>query len=242
MAVTPVTFFDPSSPFGALTGWEVQSGGDPTKTKQRAQELNSTGDELAAQEYDKRSTVSAAYEPTVWSGETEMVIPKAGAILEGYHVDSIALAFTQTKVPVLTVTGHKHDDGKGHAVDSCRTYTPTPVFPVQGIGVPSALTDGGSPAVSIFSLEALATVGLRSLSYSLTVTHEDELDGGGAHLAGENRDGVESMEIEFTGGAVLGTDFTLDSNWFVETETPNQSNTAVKTKTFSVSQHIVKDA
>lgn len=240
MAVTPVTFFDPSSPFGALTGWEVQSGGDPTKTKQRAQELNSTGDELAAQEYDKRSTVSATYEPTVWSGESDLLIPVVGEVREGYHIDSIALSFTQTKVPVLTVSGHKHDDGKGHTVLSCRTYTPTPVFPVQGIGVPSELKDVAN--VSIFALEALATVGLRSLNYSLAVTHEDELDGSGAHLAGENRDGVESLEIEFTGGAVLGTDFTLDSNWFVATETPSQSNTAVKTKTFSASQHIVKDA
>lgn len=241
MAQTPVTFYDPSSPFGALTGWEVQTGGDPTKTKQQDMDFGSTGDFLASEEYDKRSTVSATYKPAVRTGGASMYLPSVGEVLGGYHVDSFSLAFSVNGSPTLTVSGHKHDDGNGHAVDSCRTYSATPNFIVQGIGIPTTLeTDAEA---SIFAMNALAEVGLRSMSYSLAVTHDDELHNG-AHLAGENRDGIETLDIEFTGGAVQGADadYTLDSGWFVGTDTPSQGNTTVKTKSISATHHILKDA
>lgn len=241
MSVTPVTFYDPASPFGALAGWEVQSGGDPAKTKQQEVDLDKTGDFLASDSYDARSTVSATYKPNVRTGGGSMYLPSVGEVLGGYHVDSISLAFSQTASPVLTVNGHKHDDGNGHVDGETNTYTSTLNFIVQGIGVPASISNTETEPSVIFKLETLAEIGLRSLAYGLSCTHNDELDGGGEHLAGENHDGIETLEVEFTGGAVKDTDYTLDSTWFIESETPSQSNTAAKTKTISASKHIAKD-
>lgn len=239
MAVTPVTFYDPSSPFGELTGWEIQTGGDPAKSQQQEIDYNRTGDILAGEKYDKRSTVSATYKPSTRTSGDSMYLPSVGEILESYHVDSVSIAFGQTTSPTLTVAGHQHDDGSGHADGSCRTYSATPNFIVQGIGIPMTISDIG--ATEIFALTLAAAVGLRSLTYTLTCTHEDELDSAGAHLAGENRDGVETLEIEFTGGAIETIDYTLAANWFVGTETPAQGNTTVKTKSITATQHIEKD-
>ena len=55
-------FFNPTSPFGALTGWDIQTN-NPTTSATRAQALGSAGDELASKLHDDtRTSVSATYE------------------------------------------------------------------------------------------------------------------------------------------------------------------------------------
>jgi hypothetical protein len=240
MAATPVAFFTPTSPFGAIAGWEVQTGGNPTVTEQRASEIGSDGDEIASEGYDKRSTVSATYKPTTWTGGGSMSLPVVGSVLTLYHVDSISVAFTQTDFPTLTVNGHLHNGGNGHTDGTMNEYTPKADLIVQGIGVPTTVSD--TTSVAMYALVESATVGLRSMTYSLAVTHEDELNSAGNHLAGENRDGIETYELEFTGLAAVTDDYTISAGLFVETDTPSQGNTAVSTESLTLTQHIEMDA
>jgi hypothetical protein len=153
----------------------------------------------------------------------------------GYHIDSVALAYSPTDWPTLTVNAHKHDNGATHAADSCRTYTSALTF-TAGFGVPSSVKEG---TTSIFSLSA-AGIGMRSLSFSLACTHVDEQGSAGNWLAGENHDGVETLDAEFTGVPASG-DLTIHADWTMTSDGETSGNTAVDSRTVSLTRHIAKD-
>lgn len=213
-------FFEASSPFGTLTGWTPQTGGTKNVTKQYATVLDEEGNFAAGQNYDEKEEMSCTYK----AGASGATIPSVGDILNGYHVDSVSVTFSQNDFVQMTVTGHKHT-GTGAAVDSgCRKYAPS-IGTVGGFGCPSS--------IGPFTLGEQA-VGIRSIQYSLQTNHVDELDGAGKHFKGDNYDGTETLSIELTGE---GT-FAESGDWHLDSNGVNKGNTVATTSSASFTKHI----
>jgi hypothetical protein len=232
-------FFSPVDVFGGFSGWVIQTGGNPSTQTGRASELGDDGDEIASEGFDPKTSVSCVYGPIAYTGN--LTVPKIGQIKSDYHVDSVVIAYNQQGFPTMTVTGHKHDAGSPDA--DCRTYTPTVVLPARKIGIPSALVDTATPTpADVFKLAVAAEVGMKGMTYTLSCTHVDEPDGDGGHLAGDNHDGVEKIDVEMSGEADPD-EYTVGTGWFVETNASgNQGNTSKTTRSVSFVKHIAHDA
>ena len=131
------------------------------------------------------------------------------------------------------MNAHKHETGTNHETGSCRTYTATVTIAAVAFGVPADL--GG------VALASGATVDFRSATYTLGVTHIYEPGRSGEQLAGENHDGVETLEIEFTGGATAD-DYEIEDGWTNDQKTTTPSNTAATTTSLNLIHHLINDA
>ena len=232
-------FFAPSGVIGELTDWELQTGGNPSLTRQRAQSLKSNGDEMRSVQYGAQIAYTETFTAKTVTGETGLAVPGVGKILGGAHVDSVQVTYSQTDAPSLEVSSHRHAavDGTPENHDACRVYTGSVVLPPRPIGVPSTLKD--SEGNTIF--ECPSGVGMKSLTYSLTATHQDEPDGEGGHFAGQNRDGVETIVIEFT-GKVATSELNIHSSWMLpDSDSDGQGNTIATTKSITITRHIQYD-
>ncbi len=223
-----LTYFGTSNLIGIAGGWCVQTGSN-TESWDRASGLCG-GDEAAAQKYNKR--VSGTLTAKNYSPSGTLAIPTVGDIMSGYHIDSVAVAYSETDWPELTVSYHKH-----HIVHSaCRTYTPTAVLPA-GFGVPDEIKD--SDSATIFKLIG-SGVGLKSLNYSLTATHVDDTAKNGTWLGGDTHNGVETLGVEFVGKAEFD-DMTLSEDWDVTESANGDSGTAGDTSSISMTRGVAKD-
>ena len=211
-------FFEAESLFGTLTGWTPQDGVQRNFTKQVGIVLKASGDFLASQDYDEKEEISVPYKANA-SGVT---IPSAGSILNGYHVDSVSVTFSQNDFVAMVVNGHKHTTGNPDS--NCRVYAPT-IGTVGGWGCPSSLGP--------FEVGEQA-VGVRSMTYNLQVNHKDELDGVGHHFAGDNYDGTETLAVNLTGaGTFAGAD-----GWHLDTNGLNKGNTGATTSSATYTKHL----
>jgi len=224
-----VTFFVPDSPFGDFADWKLNTGGNPNTTEQRAQALGPDGDEIAWKGYGKKTALTATYVATKAVGD--LVIPKAGQVVGGCHIDSVQVAYNQTGYPIMTLSGHRHDHGNPHT--TCRTYTGSVTLPAAAIGIPAAFGD-------VFKLQPSAEVGMRGATYTLSVIHVDEMDGVGGQLAGENRDGTEELAIELTADAAP-TDYAVSAAWHLGTLAKALGNTVATTSSLNLTHHIAHD-
>jgi hypothetical protein len=214
-------FFNPTSPFGALTGWEIQTN-NPTTSVTRAQALGSAGDELASKLHDTRTSVSATY---VLQTATGCKIPKFGEILGGYHVDTVSISFSNTAFVTMTVTGHKHGSGEHPA---CRTYTGSLTTIASNFGCTSTVVGMTIPQ----------DAGVRTMTYTLQGNHQDELGSAGEFLAADNYDGNETVDVELcdsgTIAAITGWDMTSTNSAF--------ANNAAQTASATVEKHLQHDS
>lgn len=230
-----VIFFDPDSVIGELADWEVQEGSNPSVTRQRAQALKANGDEMNSVQYGAQVAYSMNYKAKTVSG-TGFTVPPVGKIMNGKHIDSVEVGYSQTDFPTLAVAAHAHAalDGTAEVHDDCRVYVGSVVLPVREIGVPSTLKD--TSEATIFTCPD--GVGMRSLTYALSVNHIDEPDGEGGHLAGQNHDGVETLTLEFTGEVDIA-DLAIDSGWKLpDTDSKGRTNTGVHTTSVTITRHI----
>jgi len=166
-------------------------------------------------------------------------IPNVGVISGGAHIDNVQVAYSQTGFPTMAVASHKHANAAGtlQTHDNCRVYTKTVVLPLRAIGVPSTLKDVDNN--TIFTCPA--GIGMKSLTYALAVTHTDEPDGDGGHLAGQNRDGVETLTIEFTGKVII-SELQIHGSWMLpDSDNDSMGNTAATTKSITLTKHIAYD-
>lgn len=224
---------------GSLADWELQTGGNPSLSRNRAQALKSDGDELASAQYGAKVEYVHTYNPTRFTGDA-LALPKLGAILNGAHVDSVSVAYSHEVYPILTVNAHRHAaiDGTTETHEACRTYTPSVAISPRAVGVPPTLKDADGTAI----FTCPAAVGMASLTYSATVTHLDVPDGDGNHLAGENRDGEEKLVISFT-GEVYPADLNVSTAWALpDSWSLSQSNVDATTTSLTLTRHIAHDA
>ena len=101
----------PRAVIAALADWELQTGGNPTLTRQRAQVLKSNGDQMHAGQYGAQIAYSetfAAKTVAETDGKKSLAVPGAGLVSNGAHVDSVQVAYSQTDAPTLEVASHRH--------------------------------------------------------------------------------------------------------------------------------------
>lgn len=227
MADKAINFFNPSDVLSlSASGW-VQQQNNITDSVQRAQGLGATGDEAAKKTYDGKAAGSVVYDCFTETGN--LTLPKVGQIAGGYHIDSLSLVYSPNGWPRLTVNVHQHDSNSH--TSGLNTFTPSLTCPAQW-GVPRAL--------SISDLDTSA--GVRGCTYTVGCTHEDESENGD-HLAGENRDGVETLAYEFTvGAAALGAEFAGPSGWDEMSDGSPKGNTSAETRSMQWEHHIARDA
>lgn len=244
MADTPtikskIEFFKPSHATGTWADWELQTGSNPTLSRQRSQTLKENGDELQSVQYGAQIAHTENFKAKRVTGAA-YTIPLAGEIKEGAHVDSVEVSYTQTEAPTMNVSSHRHAtvEGVAQAHDLCRVYENTVQLPARAIGVPSVLKfkASGGTEKNVFTLPA--GIGMRSIGYTLAATHVDEADGDGNHLAGQNHDGVETLNIEFTGKVVID-ELAIDAEWKLpDNDADGQSNTGATTKSITLTKHV----
>lgn len=219
--------------------WEVQGGPNPTFTKNRAQALDRYGDEFAHRQYGGKYTGSFSFTAKKVSGY--LSVPAAGTIIDGWHIDGWTVAYGQEAFPTLTVECHKHDTSLGGVLDSgCRQYEPSFKIPACW-GVPAQI-EGTASGTTVFELKTSAVVGLRSLSLQIAVVHEDVPGREGEHFASDNRDGTETLSVEFTGDVDLAADVTLGDGWTDDTLAKSGGNTAVTYSTLTATHHVSRKA
>ena len=231
------TFFTPADPIsintlltleGALQ-WIVQTV-TPSETADRASGLGADGDEAAHESHNTVERLTATYKCFGTTGS--LSLPTVGAVAATYHIDNVQLAYDPVGWPTLTVAMHKHADSATHTEDSCNEYAAGIAFPAQ-FGIPSTLgTDFASGS---------ALVAMRSLSYALSCTHVDELGATGDWHAGDNHDGVETLDAEFTGDPD-DADLTIASTWHTSTDETGTGNTTVNSRKLSLTRHIAREA
>lgn len=226
MADKVVNFFNPTDVLG-LGGTWVQQENNLTDSVQRAQGLGADGDEVANTTHGGMESGTVVYEShTETALVPALVLPLVGAVEGGYHIDSLSLVYQPTGWPRLTVTCHQHDSNAHEG--TLNTFTPSlaDACPAQ-FGIPRAL-----------GIEALDDeCGVRALTYTVGCTHVDE-DENGEHLAGQNRDGVETLAYEFTGdpGAMTGPE-----GWDELSDGAPKSNTAAETRSIQWEHHLTRD-
>jgi len=231
MSDIAIGFFDPDDVLGLSgDGW-VQQENNIATTHQRAQGLSAIGDEAAKHVHGELASGSVVYECHAETGN--LTLPNAGAVLgasegvDGYLVDNCQLVYSPTGYPRLTLNVHQHGENP-HADEDMRQFTPSLTCPAQ-YGVPRTL-----------GISNLGDVcGVRGCTYTWGVTHVDE-DENGDHLAGQSRDGVETLAYEFTGhdhGEGDTPAFADPSGWDEMNDGATKGNTAADTSSLAWEKH-----
>jgi len=242
-------FFDVADPLAinaalTLTGaaqWIVQSE-TLTAAQTRVQGLATNGDEGAYMAIDGKTSGTVTYECQKPGGVgSYLTLPLVGQVYGNYHIDSMKLTYKPNGWPTLECTVHNHAVNP-HTTGSCHTYTPgltaapsVAQFPA-GFGVPTSILDNAGAPATYFSMLHL-TVGIKSLTISLSVTHKDETGSMGSQLAGNNRDGKESIEAEFVGIPTVVTVYPTFTQINAGSTTTNQ---AADTAKHSYERHILR--
>jgi hypothetical protein len=234
MADTVLGFFTPTDVL-SLGGSFIAQSDTPVTTKKRAQGLKANGDEGISVTYGTDTKRTIVYEYQAASGF--ITLPKVGDVIATVHIDSVEVEYSPTSWPKITISGHNHGEN-AHTAEN--EFTATVKLPAQ-FGIPRALIDTATPtAGDIFKLGTDDSgIGIKSMKYSLACTHLDEDDEAGDHLAGENRDGVEKLDIGLTG---IPASVTTAATWAKLSDGTAKGNTAADTQTISLEHHISRDA
>ena len=220
-------FFNPETPFdgGELNGWEVTSVSDTT-SRQRAQALGSGGDEIASRTSGEKEELSVEYVCTAADAAIPgvgIVAAAAGTSVLPWHIDGVAVRWTQNDFVRMTLTMHRHGT-TSHTVGSCRTYA----SPLGTVGVLF-----GCPATPAgFTIPQGA--GVRSCSLNIALHHVDEPNGTGDFLAGDNYDGHATAEVELCDTGTI----TAASGWTLMQDADSKGNTVAESKTATAEIHI----
>lgn len=214
-------FFNPSS-IGNITGWEVQTGSDSTSLD-RAQALGADGDEIASQTHNSKISATTSYVIKA----TNASVPKLGAIINGYHIDSIAITFNATAFVMMSLTGHKHGST---AHPACRTYSLSISTISQLFGCPSTIPCGLTVATG-------TGTGVRSITFSASLNHVDELNNVGNFLAADNYDGKETITVQLCDTA----NCTAQTGWDITSSGDDTGNTSAETTSTTAEHHIAHD-
>lgn len=232
-----VGFFTPTDIL-ALGGSFVIQSDKPTSTLKRAQGLLANGDEGIRKMYGAESKRVLTYEYQSASGT--ITLPKVGSVISALHIDSIDVEYKPEGWPQITFNCHQHGSNPHTSGNTLNLFLGTIALPAQ-FGIPRSIQDTTVPtAVDIFKL-ALgdASIGVKSVKYTLSCTHLDE-DISGEHLAGDNRDGVEKLDIGLTG--IPGTAPTIGANWDQPDNGTDKGNTKADESSISLEHHIARFA
>ncbi len=221
-----VGFFNPDGIFASLLGVNVgtvQTTNHST-SQQRAQAVDAHGDEASAELYGGQDSVTETFK--VFGGDSFSVAPIVpGTTKDGYHIDNVTVTYTPTDFPEVSISAHKHTDTATGVASHGTTHRKAT----------SSLTlPGGFGACGIAALVGVSdtSIAVSGATYTLGITHEDATDCGGAYLASENRDPVETLAVNFVGIATPTM-----SGWDMTASSEDRSNTAAETSSFTFEKH-----
>lgn len=232
---TVLGFFKPVD-FFSLAGYFIPQSNAPSISKKRAQGLKANGDEGIYLDYALETKRVDVYEYQ-FAGPGSIVIPNVGQVIAAFHIDSIDVEWS-VGWPKITINSHQHAANAHSSANTLNLYVASIALPAQ-FGVPRSLVDLATPTpADVWKLGANDTsIGVKSLKYSISCVHLDEDDGDGSHLAGENRDGVEKLDISLTG---IPASVTIAAGWSPPADNATAGNTAADGRTLSYEKHILR--
>jgi hypothetical protein len=203
--------FNPTTTINVPADWMLQSV-QTTTSKQRAQALNSQGNEHSFAQWGERTTEQADF---TLGGKYEGNIPMPSL---GSGVTDFALTYSETEYPTLSVSS---DDAAGGASWS---FPEDVTFPARTIGCPSAIP-------GIYSGLSAA----KQVTIAVSCQHVEEPDGNGEYGTYNGmRDCVVTVTI--TGVAGKPT-VTFDAGWSDNSASEGNSNTALATGSVVYEKH-----
>ena len=231
MANGTINFFASSQAI-SLSGWTLQTEENKSFEYAYHNELGANGNEIASTTVPGAIRTSWMYVHDGTSGN--LTIPNAGAVIGSsstlWHVDELRITWNREQMrPKLTVSGHRHMGGGTHAAGSCRQYAASITVATTTFGVPANL--------GAVTLAQGAAVDFRSATYTLRCNHEDETGKNGRWLAGDNYDGAETLEVEFTGSATTD-DYSITTGWSLTGQNSSAPNTGVSTTSLTLTHHV----
>lgn len=225
----PISFFSPTTKLTGLPEALILQSSAPSDSYNRQQGLNTDGDEIASQIYGHNQSVTEVYKSFEDTGSIPLSLVTPGTVKGTWHIDSVSVKYTPTDYVELSVTAHQHIDCEpgvtSHNSNHRKVQDPIASLP-YGFGIP----------VGLRTLVGLtdSTVGIASFTYDLSITHQDEVGGAGNYLASENRDGAETITVEFTGDpGTIGIE-----GWDLTAKSENNSNTTAETVSYTFTRHL----
>jgi hypothetical protein len=179
----PAIQFGTASKFGSLTGW-VANNPTITVTKERANALGPTGNEVASKLHNEMTECTQEF-VSASSTTPPTIPPNLGVLMDSaYILTSIALS-TGPQMVTMTLTGHNHTDN-AHADTLQRV--------AHGITLSKAF--GG---IDFFGGTAGDNADVESSTLTIECQHNDVMDADGDHLVGENFDARVSGSVVWHG-------------------------------------------
>lgn len=229
-----VGFFNPEGIFASLIGAEVAAvqTTNVSTSQQRAQAVGADGNEASSTLYGGQESITETFKVIKQDGTINLTAVAPGTCVsypaggpDKLHIDSVTVTYSPTDYPEMSISAHKHTDvadGKTSHGTTHRTASPTLALPA------------GFGACGVAALVGVAdsSVAVSGATYTISITHEDATDCGGAYLASENRDPVETLAVNFVGIANPSM-----SGWDMTASSKDTSNTAAETSSFTFEKH-----
>lgn len=220
MAEPTITFGATDTPFGAPTGW-VAKGPAKTVSKDRANVLGPTGNEVASKLHNERTEYTQDFEPA--SASVAPTVPATiGILLDTMILTGISLQTSATGFVQMTLTGHQHTNNP---------HADTLQQAAHNISVSKSF---GS--IDFVGATAGANASLESSSCEITCQHIDTENTDGDHLIGQNFDARISVNQTWHGvpttavGAGWDTTSTVtteNNTGFLQTQTTSEKSVAL---------------
>lgn len=228
-----VGFFNPEGIFASALGTsvgEVQTTNHST-SQQRAAAADKHGDEKTSTLYGGQDSVTETFKVFQSEGTFSVANIVPGTVVDGYHVDSLTVTWSPTDFPEVSVSAHKHTD-----LATGVTSHGTP----HRKAVSSLQPPAGFGACGIAALVGVedTSIAPSGATYTLGITHEDAQDCGGGYLASQNRDGVETLQVNFVGIATIDQSSGKPmEGWDMTASSKDKGNTAAETSSFTFEKH-----
>lgn len=173
--------FGAAGGFGTFAGWELQSD-TPNTQSDRASTLGPQGDEVSSNLYNMRTESASTYK---CSANTNTVPAVLGKLYNGRILTSIGITTSNSDRAQMTLNGHQH---------AANTHADTLKQTAHGIQCPKAFG-----AIDFMGGTGATGSAVASGSVTITVQHNDKTDADGAHLVGENYNGMMTAQTSWTG-------------------------------------------
>lgn len=207
---------NPTTTIAPGEGWMLQTSSTST-SNQRAQALDSGGNEHAFAIYGARKTETAEF---TFGGEYagNMAVPDLGGGITEY-----TLTYSETEFPKLSVS---KDEAAGGG-----TFKLPFTLPARTLGVPSVIP-------SVYT--AIGNVPVKDLSIAVKCQHFEEMDGNGEY---GTFNGMCDVTVTLTFNGIDGKPSpTMAEGWSIDSEATNAANTGLNGGSVVYSKHFAVSA
>ena len=213
--------FNPTSTINPGSDWMLQTV-SRQKQKQRAQALNSSGNEHAHRYWGEQNTETAEFTLGGAYGDNDTIaVPALGGGITDW-----TLTYNETAFPTLSVS--KNDAAGGGTFALPSTGDDAITLPARALGCPASIA-------GIYS----GLVAAKQVQIACTCQHVEETDGNGNY---GTKHGMRDVTITVTitgvdGKPTFGTNGGFSSGWATPSDQDSDSNTAIATGSIVYEKH-----